>query len=46
MDDEEKESRIDSMFENCDSNENILDEYKEFLEFLAWKKSRDKKCFE
>jgi len=40
INDEEKKNRIDSMFDTNDKNENLSDEYKEFLEFKAWKKER------
>ena len=41
MNDEEKKKRIDSMFDVNAKIENRSDEYKEFLEFMAWKKSRN-----
>jgi len=40
MDDEEKKNRIDSMFGNNIPDENLNEKYKDFLEFLAWKKTR------
>lgn len=38
INDEEKKNRIDSMFNNEKKAENLSEEYKQFLEFLAWKK--------
>ena len=40
INDEEKKNRIDSMFINNISDEKLNQEYKEFLEFVAWKKAR------
>jgi len=42
MGDEEKNNRIDSMFVNNISGEKLNEEYKEFLEFVAWKKARNR----
>ena len=42
MGDEEKKNRIDSMFVNNISGEKLNEEYKEFLEFVAWKKARNR----
>lgn len=39
LDDEEKRDRIDSMFGDKKNPLNLSDEYREFLEFLAWKKA-------
>lgn len=38
MNDEEKKNRIDSMFESDDLGKNKIDEYREFQEYLTWKK--------
>jgi integrase len=43
MNDDAKKSRIDSMFENHVSGENLSDEYKDFLEFLSWKNEKQSK---
>ena len=40
IDDEEKKNRIDSMFRYIRGNENISEEFNEFREFLAWKKTK------
>jgi len=40
INDEEKKSRIDSMFDNNSNLKNHSDEYKQFLEFIAWKKDK------
>ena len=40
MNDEEKKNRIDSMFDRKIQHEKVSDEYKEFLEFQAWKKAK------
>jgi len=42
MDDEEKKSKIDSMFVNQTGQEDRSELYEEFLEFLAWKRVRNK----
>ncbi len=41
MNDEETKSKIDSMFEDGLKEEKQPDEYKQFLEFLEWKKERN-----
>lgn len=41
IDDEEQKSPIDSMFENQGKNEDLSEEYQEFLKFLEWKKTRN-----
>ena len=43
MNDDEKRERIDSIFSNHKTDYDIEDEFKEFLEFLDWKNSRDQK---
>jgi len=40
INDEEKKNRIDSMFGNNIPDENLNEKYKDFLGFLAWKKTR------
>ncbi|OGN81238.1 MAG: hypothetical protein A2X24_12935 [Chloroflexi bacterium GWB2_54_36] len=40
IDDNEKRNRIDSMFGNPEFDQNFSAEYREFLEFQAWKKNK------
>jgi hypothetical protein len=41
INDEEKKNRIDSMFDHGVKKAPISEEYKEFLQFLEWKKERN-----
>ncbi|MDP8267130.1 MAG: tyrosine-type recombinase/integrase [Candidatus Tenebribacter davisii] len=41
INDEEKKNRIDSMFDNGVKKDRLSEEYKEFLQFLEWKKERN-----
>ena len=41
INDEEKKNRIDSMFDDGRKTEHKSEEYKEFIQFLEWKKARN-----
>ena len=40
IDDEQKKNRIDSMFSHIKEDKNISEDFNEFREFLAWKKTK------